>query len=136
MDSPLDSGPPDDFRTVLRVIPLPAELGLGGQISSGWLLSKLDQAGAVLPSGVFAAPALLFELGPLTIHNTPRLGDRVTFCAKLVRADADRAEVEIEAVTERRDGSGQAPVLRTRMTYVPAPQADAEHILSRPFNQD
>jgi len=131
----LDAGVPEDLRTVLRLIPLPAELGLGGQISSGWLLSKLDQAGAVLPCGVFAAPAMLVELGPITIHSTPRLGDCVTFRAKLLRASADCAEVEIEAVTERRGDSGQVRVLRTRLTYVPAPQADAEHIFSMPFNQ-
>ena len=46
MGRPLDTGEPDDLKTVLRLIPLPAELGIGGQISSGWLLSKLDQAGA------------------------------------------------------------------------------------------
>lgn len=110
MGSTLDAGAPDILRTVLRVIPLPVELGISSQISSGWLLSKLDQAGAVLPCGVFAAPAMLSELGSITIHSMPRLGDCVTFRAKLIRASADSAEVEIEAVTERRNGIGQVCV--------------------------
>ena len=136
MDRTLDAGAPDILQTVLRVIPLPAELGISGQISCGWLLSKLDQAGAVLPCGVFAAPAMLSELGAITIHSTPRLGDCVTFRAKLIRASADSAEVEIEAMTERRDGGGQVRVLHTRLTYVPAPEVDAENIFFNPFNQD
>ena len=135
MGRPLNTGEPDDLKTVLRLIPLPAELGIGGQISSGWLLSKLDQAGAVLPCGEFAAPAMLSELGPITIFRTPRLGDCVTFRAKLIRSSAESAEVEIEAVTEVRGGSGQVRVLRTRLTYVPAPLDEAAAFFSMPFNQ-
>lgn len=136
MESQPDPDVPDGLQTVLRVIPLPAELGISGQISSGWLLSKLDQAGAVLPCGVFAAPAMLSELGAITIHSTPQLGDCVTFRAKLIRASVDFAEVDIEAVTERRSGGGQIQVLRTRLAYVPAPQADAESFSFKSFNQD
>lgn len=126
----------DGPQTVLRIIPMPADLAISGQISAGWLLSRLDQAGAVLPCGAFAAPAMLSQLGPITILNTPRLGDCVTFRARLLSAGTLSAEVEIEAVSERRGDSEVAPVLRARLTYVPAPPEEAGGFFSMPFNQN
>ena len=61
MDGTQDTGAPNSLQTVLRIIPMPADLAISGQISAGWLLSRLDQAGAVLPCGAFAAPAMLSQ---------------------------------------------------------------------------
>lgn len=131
-----DTGPCEGLQTVLRIIPMPADLAISGQISAGWLLSRLDQAGAVLPCGAFAAPAMLSHLGPITILNTPRLGDCVTFRARLLSVGTLSAEVDVQAVSERRGDSEEAPVLRARLTYVPAPPEEAGSFFSMPFNQN
>jgi hypothetical protein len=51
------------MQTVLRVIPMPAPLGVGQRIATGWLLARLDQAGSVLPRGLFGLPAVHVECG-------------------------------------------------------------------------
>lgn len=134
MDSTQDTGTPNSLQTVLRIIPMPADLAISGQISAGWLLSRLDQAGAVLPCGAFAAPAMLSQLGPITILSTPRLGNCVTFRARLLGAGPHSAEVDVEAVSERRGDSAKVAVLRARLTYVPAPPEEAGSFFSMPFN--
>ena len=37
---------------VLRVIPLPADVNANGDIFDGWIMAKVDLAGAVLPSRI------------------------------------------------------------------------------------
>ncbi len=100
---------------------MPADLGMGGQVPMGWVLAQLDPAGAVLPGHHFKRTALLVGLDATEMIAAPRLGDVVTFRARILQADAGRATVEVEALRSSRGGEEQEQVLRTRLVYVPSP---------------
>ena len=131
MDPENIPAPGDGLQTVLRTIPMPADLGIGGQIPIGWVLGQLDQAGAVLPGGHFRRNVALVQLDATEIEAMPRLGDFVTFRARLLDAGTERARVEVQALRTSRGGQGQEQgleqeqILRTCLVYVPLPAEDS-----------
>lgn len=114
------------MQTVLRVIPMPADLGVGERIATGWLLAKLDQAGGVLPSGIFGQTAVLVGCGPLALQFPVHLGDCVSFDAVVLRSDASLAEVEVRVTAERRGASAPRDIMKARLRYVPVPQGEED----------
>ena len=65
---------------VLRVIPLPADVNANGDIFDGWIMAKVDLAGAVLPSRIATVAVNQF------IFKQPvSLGDLLSFYARVTR---------------------------------------------------
>lgn len=126
----------DGMQTVLRIIPMPADLGAGQRITTGWLLAKLDQAGAVLPSGVFGRPAVLAECDSLVIRQPVYLGDCVTFRAALVEVKSDGAIVNLQVFAEKRGETVQREIMTTSMRYVAVDEGEKVGWFSDMFASD
>ena len=105
------------MQTVLRVIPMPADLGIGNSITNGWLLAKLDQAGAVLPSGHFGKQVVLVNCHAFTIKESVQLGDCVTFQALIEQADATGVLVKLHVVAVNRGDTLQREIVSISMRY-------------------
>jgi len=103
---------------VLRVIPMPADTVLGELISGGWVMSKLDQAGSVLPARLSGNRVALVAVDKLAFTKPVLLGDVVTFHSSLLKVGTTSVTVQVTATTERRDGSHRETVTRCQMTYV------------------
>ncbi|MES2610227.1 MAG: hypothetical protein V4679_08300 [Pseudomonadota bacterium] len=125
MDTERVSMAGEGLQTVLCTIPMPADLGIGGQIPIGWVLGQLDQAGAVLPGGHFRGNVVLVHLDAIEVEAMPRLGDFVTFRARLLEAGAGRARVDVQALRSPRGGQGQEhgqeQILRACLVYALQP---------------
>lgn len=115
----LDVAHGQDQRIVLRTMTMPADIDASGNIPTGWLLAKLDQAGSVLPAGHFGKPALLAELAPVQLLNRPGLNAYVTFKACLLRLTDEDAEVLVEVWSEDKAQTTSVRVLQTTARYVP-----------------
>ena len=113
-DSVLSAEP----EVVLRVIPMPADSGFENLISGGWVMGKLDAAGSVLPMRISGRLVALVAVDELVFAKPVLLGDVVTFFSRIVRVGTTSVTVQVEAVTERRDGSSPTKVTKYRMTYV------------------
>ena len=103
---------------VLRVIPMPADMVQNQTISGGWVMSRLDQAGSVIPTRLSGRRVALVAVDDLTFQKPVLLGDIVTFYACVQRLGRTSLTVRVEATTERRDGSLKQTVTRCKMTYV------------------
>jgi acyl-CoA thioesterase YciA len=107
-----------DPEVVLRVIPMPADTVFQNMISGGWVMSKLDAAGSVLPMRISGRLVALVAIDHLVFAQPILLGDLVTFFSNVVRVGTTSVTVQVEAVTERRDGSSPTKVTECQMTYV------------------
>jgi len=105
-------------EVVLRVIPMPADTAAENWISGGWVMGKLDAAGSVLPMRISGRLVALVAIDELVFAQPVLLGDVVTFFASIVRVGTTSVTVQVEAVTERRDGSSPTKVTKCQMTYV------------------
>ena len=116
----------DGMQTVLRVIPMPADRGIGQRITTGWLLAKLDQAGAVLPSGLFGRAAVFASCGPLEMKLPVHMGDCVTFRAAVLEATALSATVSVQVLTEKRGQTQQREVMCVRLRYTTVDEGERD----------
>ncbi|MDM0026684.1 acyl-CoA thioesterase [Variovorax saccharolyticus] len=103
---------------VLRVIPMPADTSMENFISGGWVMSKLDAAGSVLPLRISRRRVALVAVDELVFAHPILLGDLVTFHATVTSVGMTSITVQVEATTERRGGGGSTKVTECRMTYV------------------
>lgn len=123
----------DGMQTVLRVIPMPADLGVGQRITTGWLLAKLDQAGSVLPSGIFGRPAVLAACEPLEIKLPVHLGDCVTFRATVIQAEPVNAMVKLQVLAEKRGETTHREITTAIMRYVAVDEGEEDSLFSDMF---
>ncbi|MET0544264.1 MAG: hotdog domain-containing protein [Variovorax sp.] len=117
-NSAFAEGRRSDPEVVLRVIPMPADAVQDNTISAGWVMSKLDQAGSVLPARLSGRRFALIAVDKLEFAKPVLLGDIVTFLAFVRKVGITSLSVEVQATTERRDGSEKQVVTSCVMTYV------------------
>ncbi|MEG0920922.1 MAG: acyl-CoA thioesterase [Comamonas sp.] len=110
---------PTDKELVLRVIPMPADCNANGDIFGGWVMSQVDLAGSVLPLRHSRGRTVTVAVNEFIFKQPVRVGDILSFFAKLVRVGNTSMTVEVEVVAERLSVQGQfIKVTEATLTYV------------------
>ncbi len=110
---------PNDKELVLRVIPMPADCNANGDIFGGWVMSQVDLAGSVLPLRHSRGRTVTVAVNEFIFKQPVRVGDILSFYAKLVRVGSTSMTVEVEVVAERLSMQGQfIKVTDATLTYV------------------
>lgn len=122
-----------NWHTVLKTITMPADIDASGHVPTGWLLAKMDLAGAVLPGQHFRGPVQLIGLSGISISGRPRLGQCITFRCHWIAGDMAHALLEIEAFSEDRGQSGEEKLLSAQLRYVPAVVEVPENVFPGSF---
>jgi acyl-CoA thioesterase YciA len=108
------------WETLLKTITMPADIDASGQVPTGWLLARMDLAGAVLPGRHFGGPVQLVGLSGVALQGRPRLGQCVTFKGLVASADGEQVVLSVEAFSEERGQVGEALLLRAQLLYTRA----------------
>ena len=110
---------PTDKELVLRVIPMPADCNANGDIFGGWVMSQVDLAGSVLPLRHSRGRTVTVAVNEFIFKQPVRVGDILSFYAKLTRVGNTSMTVEVEVVAERLSKQGQfIKVTEASLTYV------------------
>ena len=110
---------PNDKELVLRVIPMPADCNANGDMFGGWVMSQVDLAGSVLPLRHSRGRTVTVAVNEFIFKQPVRVGDILSFYAKLVRVGSTSMTVEVEVVAERLSMQGQfIKVTDATLTYV------------------
>ncbi len=110
---------PTDKELVLRVIPMPADCNANGDIFGGWVMSQVDLAGSVLPLRHSRGRTVTVAVNEFIFKQPVRVGDILSFYAKLSRVGNTSMTVEVEVVAERLSKQGQfIKVTEATLTYV------------------
>lgn len=121
------------WQTVLKTITMPADMDVSGFVPTGWLLAKMDLAGAVLPSQHFGGPVQLVGVSDIVVSGRPRLGQCVTFRCHWITRDAVHALLDIEALSEDRGHPGEQKLLSAQLRYFPSLVEVPENIFPGSF---
>lgn len=124
--------PPSDEELVLKVIPMPADTNGNGDIFGGWVMSQVDLAGSVIPARHAGGRIATVAVNEFIFKQPVRVGDILSFYAKLTRIGRTSMTVKVEVYAERFQAQGQfVKVTEATLTYVcideqgkprPAPQ--------------
>jgi acyl-CoA thioesterase YciA len=118
MDSSVLTELPDSMPT-LRVMPMPADANVHGDVFGGWIMAQVDIAGAV-PAvrrangrvGTVAVNSFLFK-------HPVFVGDLLSFYAKIVKIGNTSITVNVEVFAERHRLQAEiVKVTEATLTYV------------------
>jgi len=110
---------PADMELVLKVIPMPADCNVNGDIFGGWVMAQVDLAGSVIPARHAKGRQATVAVNEFVFKQPVRLGDILSFYASLVRIGRTSITVKVEVFAERFRAQGEyIKVTEATLTYV------------------
>lgn len=110
---------PTDEELVLKVIPMPSDCNASGDIFGGWLMAQVDLAGSVLPYRHSRSRMVTVAVKELLFLLPVKLGDLLSFYAKVVRIGRTSVTVKVHVYAERFSNQGRyLKVTEATLSYV------------------
>ncbi|MEI7784265.1 MAG: acyl-CoA thioesterase [Betaproteobacteria bacterium] len=111
--------PPSQGELVMKVIPMPSDVNANGDIFGGWVMAQVDLAGSVLPARHVKGRMATVAVNEFVFKQPVRVGDILSFYAKLQRRGRTSITVAVEVYAERYSAQGQyMKVTEANLTYV------------------
>lgn len=110
---------PTDQELVLKVIPMPRDCNANGDIFGGWVMAQVDLAGAVVPARYIQGRMVTVAVNEFVFKHPVRVGDILSFFAKLTRIGRTSVTVKVEVFAERFGSDNEyTKVTEASLTYV------------------
>lgn len=98
--SPLPGIYPDRIPT-LRVVPMPADSNMHGDVFGGWIMSQVDIAGGITASRRANGRVATVAVKSFLFKQPVYVGDVVTFYTEVIRIGNTSITVRVEVFAER-----------------------------------
>lgn len=92
---------PKDEVPVLRVMPMPADANIHGDVFGGWIMAHVDVAGAIPAARRANGRVATVAVTSFLFKNPVFVGDLLSFYAKIVKTGNTSITVEVEVYAER-----------------------------------
>ena len=92
---------PSDREPTLRVVPMPADANMSGDIFGGWIMSQVDIAGGVQAARVARGRVATVAVNAFLFKQPVFIGDLVSFYAQVVRIGRTSITVDVEVYAQR-----------------------------------
>ncbi len=103
----------------LRVVPMPYDANHNGDIFGGWIMSQVDVAGGVVACLRAKGRVTTVSVNTFVFKQPVRVGDVVSFYAKIVETGRTSIKVDVAVYAERNLIEPQAvKVTEAVLTYV------------------
>lgn len=111
--------PPKDRQPVLRVIPMPKDANLHGDVFGGWIMSQVDIAGSVPATRRAGGRIATVAVNAFVFKQPVFVGDLLSFYAEIVKVGRTSITVSVEVFAERRRMATEVvKVTEATLTYV------------------
>ena len=136
-----------DGILLLRSLTMPADANPNGDVFGGWIMARLDEAGAVLAYEMCRGRVVTVAVGPIEFRNPVKVGDAVCVYGRCVHIGRTSIAFKLQLWTRRNseEWTRRIMVTETVITYVavdddgkkrPLPEyleANREEVLSRGY---
>ena len=92
---------PSDKELVMRVMPMPADSNMNGDIFGGWIMAQVDIAGSVLPARLSRGRVTTVAVNQFIFKQPVSIGDLLSFYATVERIGNTSITVRVEVYAER-----------------------------------
>jgi acyl-CoA thioesterase YciA len=120
-----DHGAPDivqmpaNKELVLKVIPMPADSNVNGDIFGGWVMAQVDLAGSVIPARIAKGRIATVAVNQFVFKQAVKMGDLLSFYAEVERIGTTSVTVKVEVYAQRmRQPEPIIKVTEANLTYV------------------
>lgn len=108
-----------DRMPVLRVMPMPADANIHGDVFGGWIMAMVDVAGAVPAVRVARSRVATVAVDSFVFKQPVSVGDIVSFHAEIVHVGKTSVTVDVEVFAERNpENPVVVKVTEAKLTYV------------------
>lgn len=90
-----------DGKPVLRVMPMPADANIHGDVFGGWIMAQVDIAGAVPAARRANGRVATIAVTSFLFKQPVFVGDLLSFYARVVKTGNTSITVEVEVWAER-----------------------------------
>jgi acyl-CoA thioesterase YciA len=88
-------------KPVLRVMPMPADANIHGDVFGGWIMAQVDIAGAVPAARRANGRVATIAVTSFLFKHPVFVGDLLSFYARVVKTGTTSITVEVEVYAER-----------------------------------
>lgn len=121
---------PKDRDPVLRVIPMPSDANVYGDVFGGWIMAQVDVGGSVAASRRAKGRIATIAVNSFTFQQPVFVGDLLSIYAEVIKTGTTSITVSVEVYAERNlDANKTVKVTEAVLTYV----ATNEQRQSRPL---
>jgi acyl-CoA thioesterase YciA len=114
-----DVGLPKDREPTLRVVPMPADVGYGGDIFGGWIMAQVDIAGSIPAIRRAQGRVATVAVNSFQFRQPVFVGDVVSFYAAIVKVGRTSITVNVEVYAQRNPVEEECVrVTEATLTYV------------------
>jgi acyl-CoA thioesterase YciA len=114
-----DVGLPKDREPTLRVVPMPADVGYGGDIFGGWIMAQVDIAGSIPAIRRAQGRVATVAVNSFQFRQPVFVGDVVSFYAGIVKVGRTSITVNVEVYAQRNPVEEECVrVTEATLTYV------------------
>ncbi|CAM5781513.1 acyl-CoA thioesterase [Castellaniella caeni] len=122
--------PTHNHPAVLRVMPMPADANIHGDVFGGWIMSQVDIAGSIPAARRAGGRVATVAVNAFTFKQPVFVGDLLSFYAEIIQTGRTSITVAVEVYAERqRLEADVVKVTEATLTYV----ATDENRHSRPL---
>jgi len=112
-------GLPAHRHAELRVVAMPADANPNGDIFGGWIMSHVDMAGGIAAMRQAHGRVATIAVNSFVIKRSVRVGDLVSFYAKVIRTGSSSLTVHVGVFTQPwADLKRVVKVTEAEVTYV------------------
>ena len=115
---------------ILRIKTLPNDANKTGDIFGGWLMSKIDIAGALIATKKTKGPVVTVAVKELIFLKPLFVYDLVSFYGDVVKIGKTSITISIEVYAERLSQSGYFKVSEAILVYVAVSQPGVKREIS------
>jgi acyl-CoA thioesterase YciA len=90
-----------EHHPTLRVLPMPSDANIHGDVFGGWIMSQVDIAGAIPAARRANGRVATVAVTSFVFRNPVFVGDLLSFYARIVKIGATSITVEVEVYAER-----------------------------------
>lgn len=109
---------PDQMPT-LRVVPMPSDANIHGDVFGGWIMAQVDVAGAQPAARRANGRVATVAVNSFVFKNPVFVGDLLSFYADVVQVGRTSVTVKVEVYAERNRLDGDVvKVTEATLTYV------------------
>jgi acyl-CoA thioesterase YciA len=92
---------PAHREVVLRVMPMPADANVHGDVFGGWIMSQVDIAGAVAAARRAAGRVATVAVNSFQFKQPVFVGDLLSFYADIVKTGTTSITISVEVYAQR-----------------------------------
>ena len=90
-----------DRSPVLRVVPMPADANVHGDVFGGWIMAQVDIAGAIPAARRANGRVATIAVTSFLFKNPVFVGDLLSFYGRILKTGTTSVTVEVEVYAER-----------------------------------